>query len=883
MPENQFLMKKEKIKEFKKIALIVLVALISYGLCLKLFFTRDDFALLFKLQHPMESMGNFGAGYFGSGPYKHAVTFFYPFYSIFKLAPAGYFFLGLITFVFSAIVFYYFAKEILKEKTPAFFAALIYSAGYIGSESFFRLTTNVQMSVCLTLALSSFLFLLKHFKTKNIFYYFLSVFLFYFSIELIFTRSHSLIFGIIALFLLFYPLTFQFNKILGFILKSLPFIYIFSKYYGIGQTQSTPDGVIKTVGDFFHGHFEALVSTLAGVGNVFFPDVLLNKFFLIFKTNAHLLLPVLLFVIAFFLLKIIGAKRKFYYLTAISLVVSYFSNLFFISLKLSWYLNGLNILSGLNGIFFIFLFLILAISLFRKHPNFSRVFIFSIIFIFTQVFAYDLIYKTTTLGTTHRYLSLSLIGLALLLGSVSYFYYLKNQKSAKGRTLIYIIVAGLVVLNLNQEIIYIKTRSLPAMKFYSDLKRLLPVINNGYTIFIDTNDYLIPELDSFFGVGSMPESTTLAALYKIGRYDFDLTFDQNEAYSLTLKKNNIDTLNTFYYGVKGLEETTQQTRNLLKSRSLPQPFTVNQTSALTFTELRFTATNQLDKNITYPYSTMGLKSPDWEFQNKLRAIDYYLSRNDYYQKVKVTSQSSWLGKPIEFIFDNNPETAWWGHRLTWNYQKHEDIVLDLGEVKDVGQIVWTNGHSSLTPTAYSIYTSPDRLNWKKIYEVNNEKERKTNERVIEKIGKQKTRYLKISFTQTVSGDSPMISEIEVVDSKFDDLDLNKAFQFIDSPFNFIENKKQMETLIARAYPVLKLKVELQTSKGLVSKILPLGQINAINHYDTIFDPSGPKIKNVEISTPNLPFTISLQEIKVRNLSLSETRAKNLIKNLKENY
>lgn len=883
MPENWFLMKKEKKEEFKKITLIVLIALISYGLCLKLFFTRDDFALLFKLQHPMESMGNFGAGYFGSGPYKHAVTFFYPFYSIFKLNSTGYFFLGLITFVISTLVFYYFAKEIFKEKMAAFFAALIYSAGYIGSESFFRLTTNVQMSVCLTLAISSFLFLLKHFKTKKLIYYFFSVFLFYFSIELIFTRSHSLIFGIVALFVLFLPLAFRLKNILEFGIKLSPFVYIFSKYYGIGQTQSTPDGVFNTIRNIFHGHFEAIISTLAGVGNVFIPDVFLNKFLAIFKNNSQFILLLILLIVSFLLLRLIGAKKRYYYFAIAIIVISYLTNLYFISLNFSWYQGGLTALSGLTGLNFLLLFIILAISLFKKHANFSKIFIFSIIFILTQVFAYDLIYKTTILGTTHRYLTLSTIGLALLLGSISYFFYLKYSRNIKNYTLIVLIVSSLVILNIHQQIIYIKTRTLPSEKFYSDLKRLLPVIKTGNTIFIDTSDYLIPELDSFFGVGSMPESTAIAAMYKIGRYDFDLTFDQNEVYSLTLKKGDIDTLNTFYYGIKGLEDTTAQYRNFLKSKSLPQPFAVNQTSALTYFELSFTVTNQLDNNISYPYSSSGLKSADWEFENKLRAIDYYLSRENYYQNVKVTSLSNWPGKPIEFISDNNSETAWWGHRLTWGDKKHEDLILDLGAVKEVSQIIWTNGHPTYTPTAYTIYTSTDKIIWKKVYEVNDGKERKINERVIDKIGKQEARYLKIIISKTASNDSPMISEIEVIDSKFDNLDLGKAYQFFENPFSFVENKNQMQTLITNTSPLLKLQIKVLTSKGYISKMIPLERLNSINNYSVIFDPFGPKIKNIEISAPNLPLVIAQQKIMVKNLNLSETDSKNLIKNLKANY
>lgn len=111
-------------KKYSSLLLIIaaiLVVLIAYGQTLRMYFWQDDFALLFKLQHLQEPAGSFGSGVIGSGPYKYLISFFVPFFPLFKLNAFPYFLVGFLSYLLVTLVFYFFASEIFSDKKSGVF------------------------------------------------------------------------------------------------------------------------------------------------------------------------------------------------------------------------------------------------------------------------------------------------------------------------------------------------------------------------------------------------------------------------------------------------------------------------------------------------------------------------------------------------------------------------------------------------------------------------------------------------------------------------------------------------------------------------------------------------------------------------------------------
>src|SRR3990167_1475306 len=130
------------LREFLKknlfvILTIFLLTLIAYGQTTQMYFLIDDNAVIYKLQHIDETLGYFGKGSIGQGPYRHIINQFVPFYPIFRVNALPYFAVGVFLYFLTAVSVYFFTKAISKNNAIALGASLIFASGYVGSETMF--------------------------------------------------------------------------------------------------------------------------------------------------------------------------------------------------------------------------------------------------------------------------------------------------------------------------------------------------------------------------------------------------------------------------------------------------------------------------------------------------------------------------------------------------------------------------------------------------------------------------------------------------------------------------------------------------------------------------------------------------------------------------
>jgi len=860
------------------ISLILLVVILAFGLTLRMYFWQDDFALLFKLQHPTEPAGSFGAGYFGEGPYKYLATPFVPFYKLLGLFPFGYFLGGLVTYALAALLVYPFAHELFQDKRAGLFTALIFATGYIGSDSMYRVINSWQTNIGVVLALISFWTYTKHLRNGRLKFYFIALVFYLSAIEFVFIRSHSLIVPLLALELVFLKFPLKLFSILKPLVRQAPLWFFFFKKYGNGATTSS--SIVRFVQTLVGGDMSILAAPTASVGNLLLPTPLQTKIVSALPSTYQLVITSFALIIVFSVSKklaVSGVKRTIILLLVLA---AFFASRYFSSLNLYWYRDASSVASGYFGFLGIALLTVTLLLTHKRSSNIFKVILLGIIIAGSQVAGYNTAYTTTIFDSTQRYLVHSFIGASLIYGALTFMAYSFSKKNKTAAYLpIVVIVTLLLSLNIKNQTKIVEARSKPTRQFYTSLKKYVPEFEAGSFFYFDVADSKASEFNNFFGVGSMPESTAIAVHYDVDRYDLKLTQDFNELLFLVKGQEiDIDNIYTFYYGIDGLTDTTADTRSLLKFGSVEKNLDNHKIKPLTPVLLSVIATPTVNSD-DFEYKKTSIVNT----KEKIEIINYLLARKEYYQSAKASSDSSWRFREIENILDNNTETSWWGHRIYWHDNRNESVMIDLGSVKTVNRMLWINTHNTLTPTSYEIETSLDGKSWKTVKSVKGGPERKSGEVVIEEFEKQKARYTRIVFKVTLGQDSPSVAEVEIIESSFSSVDVYQATEFLKDPFKNISNQTELEVILTMAQPLLKIQSSWTTNKdGLLhNSSLPLGKIESAQSYQFVLEPGGTKMDNIKI-TSNGPVDMHIHSATVKNLSFEEIKDRNLIRELVEN-
>ncbi len=853
-----------RIKELLLPLCLIIAVLLSYGLTTRMYFWQDDSALIFRLQNPVGQMGSFGLSIWGDrGSYRYLAIPFIPFYPLFHLEPFGYFVVGLLTYFIATLCFFYFAKEIFREKKLATIASFIFAAGYVGSDMMFRIINSWQSNIGLVLSLLSLYFYTRFTNKNENKYYFLSLLFYLGSIELVFIRSHSLVASIVILGLIFRKRSF-----LGSIFRLLPFVLLFYLWYLKNPSFVAP-GLNET------GLFATLFGT---AGNSLFPSILSGKLISLFGNYTPWLILIVTAAFFVYLNRRIERNKIFLVLGFLGSTAALFVNYLIYLQKYYWYKDLGSFASATIGVLAIFNITYSGLLAWRNNNRIGKILIVGSVVLMSQIFGYFIQYPTSIFPTTHRYLYFTLIGYSLIYSGL---FSLLSKKVYY--TLSFFLVVTNIILSLNYQVMVLHDRSEPTRVFYQTLMKNVQKVDKGSIFYFDVSDdpFYQKQFGDFFSVGSMPESTALAIYYGLDRDDIVYLTNFDELVSiLSQNPEKINRVYAFYYGHSGLINETQILRDLLVNKN--QRVTPNVSKGLEeglkifpekglssqgYLEVNFNAKVKIDKE-----KLSLVKKHDMTETEKNLILSYFDARKRFYNEVNVESLSEWKYQEVSNLKDADTDTAWRGHRIYWDDNEHDQLIIDLGRNETVSRFVWTNWTPSLTPTSYRLEASKDGENWSEVVKVENGQEKNSSQRVVESFIPVEARFMKMDITATLTNDSPAISEVEVIESKYGSIDLQEVNDFLQSPFSITSDPPSNTTNI---------KVTLRTNKGEVTKEVPIARFNAEASYSVYLYEGGTEVENMIFTVPD-PLTMDITSVNVSNLNLEKMQRLGLVKKFSTN-
>lgn len=756
---------------------LLIVILLSFGQSIQFELWQDDNALIFKLQHLEEAVGVFGSGPLGLGAYRYIAVPYIPIYQLFGLNIPIFYVWAIFFYFLATISIYFLAKQITKNNSVSTLSGAIFAAGFIGSDGILRLFNSIQTSYSIILTAGVFFYLFKLYKSGKSTDYLLSVVLFYLSLETAFIRTQYLILPVISWFLIFFVNWKKFKEIFRSTVLLLPFVAVYS-----GIFFANPDARFGTVVEFINGlvsgHIEYSHGFFASLGNVVIPQPVTEVFFNFAGLTSldfsnRLLLLELTFLVIFLSLGALVLRKKvrlFIFLFGISLGWLIVQWIFFHDADLlsrySLEESSKMVWANFTGGIFIIASLISLRVIFDKNRQVFMLSLVFLIWILSNILVYSIYLPFSPLESINRYLVHSLAGYALFLSLV--MFYLMGKKS-------FIFLSLIIALNIGLSIDYqkkfITEKSIPTKKFYEELKTLVPEIEKGSIFYFDIADDELSqqEFRDFFSVGSMPDSTAIAIRYNIDRYDFDLTSNFDEFIRILNEKNLPEgkVFSFFYSSSSGLIDTSKLVRNNLfdgaektgkLDLSVPGIFPV--TPVILEFAARIKPDIDINKNC---YSNISK-------DEKKLFFNYLLSRDSFRSQSAVKTSSEEKYHNTYFLLDGKFNTLWRGRRGWWIENHKEEIVIDLGGVKEISQILWVNGYANSTPTDYTIEASLDGMSWMKLKKVLLDTKKDDGLLTVEDFEPVKAGFIKMVIIDTFDRDSPTAGEIEVVGRDFSDID-----------------------------------------------------------------------------------------------------------------
>lgn len=923
---------------------LALVVFSAYWQLVNLYFWTDDWDLFLKVAHPELGLWGMDPGWFGSGPYRYLHTPFMPFFPFFGLNAAPYFAGEIITYFIATISVFLLALEVVRKKSVALGIATIYgSLGYIGSYTLFHLSNTFQNVGAVIFTTLTLWILAKYYRTRKPIFYLLSIFLFYASLEIENLRAHGLIFLVFGLTLLYARWRKSFSTIAFNILSLIPFVLIYKALYSatIGSGSSTTVGAFfyTMTRDKLYAYF---IYPFASFCNVIIPDDITKFIYSSFGSDKGNIIPEILLVMSLIfiagLIYVRNKKYKFILAGIVVLEVLYFIfNRWALNQPILFTLDSAAGFISMLGMTMLLLCLLASAMLWEKRSIFSKSILLGIILIFGHYIGYFIgIPSYSFLATTDRYLTPSTVGTAVLLGSLFYLAYFKKKHLFVILTVIYcaylIVVMNFTINKVVTEI------SNPTKKLYKNIMAITPSIPDSSVLFLDFENN--PNLK--YQVNSSFPNTAFALFYKKGnRLPSMRSFEE---YLSLVKENKmkIEDLLSYYISQWEVVETSKKVHFLLKNPAESSavdisnwrtntdfsadfgflsvsPFilerekdsvgvsprlegVINYQSVvpaiLSFT---LTATPVNFEGKKFPFYDVSSQMPDELIKEDLKDIDIESIKNNglpckeipvllkldrerkefvKIAKIETSSQAGYSEK--EFLTDGNFETNWTGHVLHWSTNKKEEILIDLGQEKNINKLIWVNYLRRPAPVEYEILVSKDEKNWIKVKEVRNGPARIEGEFVVDQFGNQDVRFVKMVITNTFANLTPSIAEIWV-SSINEGMPVGDYIQqLVDYPLLCpVDSSEQYGSLNSILNSVVNAKFwwlanSRENYNKSYSKNLEIIADGLPHIYNVYIPAQGTILEKVMISDFQLPLDISIGNVSVRSLSFEEIDSLGLI-------
>lgn len=868
---------------FLSLVILGLIVAISFGQATGFALWQDDNALIFKLQHLEERVGYFGAGPFGIGAYRYIAVPYIPIYKLFGANILVFYLWAIFFYFLASISVFFLALQITRNKLLAFLSGAIFAAGFIGSDGILRLFNSIQTSYSVTFTCLFFLFLWRFVRGPNVRDYLVALTLFFITLETAFIRTQYLILPAVVFLILFLNWG-KLNKGLKNIFLIVPFILVYHSVFT--RSADARATVVKDYIDgLLSGKFEYTYSFFGSLGNIFLPqpitDFLFYQMRIIswFYSDRLLILELIFLVLAIVLTNLVLKNMKLHLKVLFSL------------LSVFWFIFGVIYLQNAErifshsegfdtlGIFANFiggLFLILQVVIFfvlvNRNRETGKILLFVLFWLTANILAFSTYLPFSPFESINRYLVHSLAAFALII-PISFCSIWKKA----GIVICLIVVFTNILFSINYQYNFVADKSLPTNEFYRKFRQYVPEIKKGSVFYFDVakDGKSQQEFRDFFSVASMPNSTAIAIRYGVDRYDFTMTGDFNEYLSLIADKTTNEAFSFFYSSQQGLVDTTSMTREnlsrgkqvILKSLEDVKKLGL---SLATPAVLEFSA--RANPQITIQ-GNCGLT-----IEEKNTFFSYLLSRDNFFKnvRVKTNSEERYLGN--SFITDNNVDTLWRGNRGLWHSKHNEEILLALGSIRNIGQLVWTNGYANSTPIDFRIETSVNGIDWNNVKSVINGGKKGNGYVVEDNFSPEKIRYIKLVITRTFDNDSPAISEIEAVESDF--VGINKEnFKKSESKAFCVRDQSEINTLInfieRRG---IEFNVSWKTDKNTKNTIGTNFKADNLYHdYQVSLYPGGTQLNEIKITSELIPTEIALRNIKIVYLNKEKLSPKAEVK------
>ena len=418
----------------------------------------------------------------------------------------------------------------------------------------------------------------------------------------------------------------------------------------------------------------------------------------------------------------------------------------------------------------------------------SKLLIFCLIFAMANYIVYFYTSPENPQETTHRYLTVSFVGVAIFWG----IFLNKVFKGFYGYFLscIFIIILNLILVR-SEQIDILKNRSQPSALFWQSFQKEVQNLPKNSVIYIDSkNDGVSkPIRDAALGAGSMSATTSFAVYYGLQWEDIYLAENFPEILKLVeTGKVSKDNIYTFFYSKKdGLLNTTDQVKTtLFKENKVEMVDNPNNLNIPYYSPVLLKFSNYFKIDFS------NINNSNQSGVNLSKYLDFLLSRKYYWDTVSASATTEAEYAEIGKIKDQDITTSWKGDDLIWQKNQKEEVILTLGANKSVGGIRLVPGALTRVPIKYLYECSSDKINWSKLKNV--ERNVTKVETIIDKFDSSSCAFIKLTVYNTVSNGPPQISEIEVLESQFIDLDIVKAEEIEQDPFIFINSTNDVTIL-----------------------------------------------------------------------------------------
>lgn len=521
-------------------------------------------------------------------------------------------------------------------------------------------------------------------------------------------------------------------------------------------------------------------------------------------------------------------------------------------------LESLFIPDKFNPPFLLFIAILAGALLWKR----SKVLVYCLLFALANYLVHFYNSPGSVQQTTHRYLTVSFVGVAAFWGI-----FLNKVFKSTGIYLLFCLL--IVILNItlarSEQKEIIKNRSAPNREFWLAFKKVVQTIPPNSIIYIDSkNDGVSkPARDSALSAGSMSATTSFAVFYGLKWDELYLAENFSELLSLIksgkVAKNDIFTF--FYSRQDGLINTTQQTKNALKEGKRFDIAKLGDINLNFSSPILLNFSSVVDVN----FSELGEET---KLVNLEQYLDYISLRSWYYNKVSASASSEVKYAEIEHVKDRDVETSWRADDAKWAANHSEEIVLDLGETRQVGAVKIIPANASRTPIKYIWECSLDLIVWEKL--ANFEKNADLEKKFVDKFNKAECAFLKLIITGTVSG-PPQISEIEVIEDKFADLDMDLADKIEENPFIYMSpgDKENLSNYFLQNGITGKVCIYSDKYNTGSSKCNKHNFKPGVSKLDTFFiDQGGTVLQKIEISVPK-QVEVNLKNVQAKSLTYDE--------------